>query len=49
MVLFFQLCSHPLNSGLNYETRPCHTLVCTGQGVLYECGEDSGTVHSGLR
>ena len=49
MVLFCKLCSHPLKVCLNYETRSCHTLVCTGKGVLSECGEDSGIVHSGLR
>ena len=49
MVIFFQLCSYPLKACLNCETIPCHTLVCTGQGVLSECGEDSGTVYSGLR
>ena len=49
MVLFCQLCSHPLKACLNYETRPSHTLVCTSQGLLSECGEDSGTVNSGLR
>ena len=49
MVIFFQLCSHPLKVCLNCETRPCHTLVCIGQGVWSECREDSGIVHSGLR
>ena len=49
MVLFIQLCSHPLKAYLNCETRPCHTLVCTGKGVLSECEEDSGTDHYGLR
>ena len=48
MVLFCQLYPQPLKARLNSEIRPCHTLVCTGQGVLFECGEDSGTIHFGL-
>ena len=48
MVLLCKLCFHPLEACLNNETRPCPTLVCTGQGVEPECGEDSGTVHYGL-
>ena len=44
MVLFCQLCSHPFEACLNSEIRPCHTLVCTGQGVFSGCGEDIGNV-----
>ena len=49
MVLLSTLCSHPFEACLNSETRLCHTLVCTSQGVESKCGENSGTVHLGLR
>ena len=49
MVLFCELCSHPIEAYLNSETRPCHTTVCTSHGVQTECGGNSGTVHPGLR
>ena len=48
MVLLYKLCSHPFETCLNSETRPCHTLVCTSKRVEFECGEISGTVHFGL-
>ena len=45
MVLLGKLYSYPFEVCLNSETRPCHTLACTGRGVESECGENSGTVH----
>ena len=42
MVLLCKLCSYPFEACLNSETRPCHTLICTGKGVESECGEISG-------
>ena len=48
MVLLCKLCSHPFEACLNNETRPYHTLVCTGKGVETKCGEISGSVHFGL-
>ena len=49
MVLFCELCSHPIEACLNSEKRPCNTTVGIGQGVQSECGENSGTVHPELR
>ena len=49
MVLLCKLCSRPIEVCLNSETRPRHTLVCIDQGVESECGENSGTLHVGLR
>ena len=48
MVLLCKILFDPFEACLNSEKRPCHTLVCTGQGVESECGENSRIVHSEL-
>ena len=42
MVLICNLYSHPFETCLNSETRPFHTIVCTGKRVESEWGEISG-------